>query len=259
MASLNSIGGLHYEMMKRCYNENSVAYKSYGAKGITVCDEWHNRDNFRKWANDNGYVKGLRLERIDTKKGYYPENCRFGTTMKRNENSVSHYTREIRKHREKMIAYSGIPGKYCESRIYKIYCGMHTRCENKNYSNYNNYGGRGICVCDEWSGKDGFFYFYKWSMENGYSDDLSIDRIDCNGNYEPFNCRWVSMDIQIKNRRNSLNYIYNGLEMNLADIARLNNFSYGEIRYRIVNKKMTLEEALNDLKKNREKFHTPPT
>ena len=78
MASLNNIGGLHYEMMRRCYNKNSVAYKDYGAKGISVCEEWHDRESFRKWAIENGYIKGLRLERIDSKKGYDPSNCRFG-------------------------------------------------------------------------------------------------------------------------------------------------------------------------------------
>ena len=50
MADLNSIGGLHYEMMRRCYNPQSIAFKSYGAKGIKVCEEWHDRDNFRKWC-----------------------------------------------------------------------------------------------------------------------------------------------------------------------------------------------------------------
>mgnify|MGYP003311752170 CR=1 FL=1 len=53
MANLESIGGLHYEMMKRCYNENSVAFKSYGRKGIKVCEEWHDREVFRKWALEN--------------------------------------------------------------------------------------------------------------------------------------------------------------------------------------------------------------
>ena len=201
MASLNSIGGLHYEMMKRCYNEKSVAYKSYGAKGITVCDEWHDRDNFRKWANNNGYVKGLRLERIDTKKGYSPQNCRFGTTMKKNKNSNSQLAKELRKHRLEMIKYAGLPEKYCKLRIYRIYKGMHTRCENKNRECYKYYGGKGVKVCAKWSGDDGFFYFYKWAMTNGYSDELTIDRINSDGNYSPRNCRWVTMDVQLKNRK----------------------------------------------------------
>lgn len=84
MAELNSLGGLHYEMMKRCYNENSIMYSSYGAKGITVCEEWHDRDQFKKWAKENGWSKGLRLNRIDSNKPYEPSNCFFGCKNKKN-------------------------------------------------------------------------------------------------------------------------------------------------------------------------------
>lgn len=56
MADTNTIGGLHYEMMKRCYNKKSVMYSYYGAKGITVCQEWHDREVFRKWCKDNGWT-----------------------------------------------------------------------------------------------------------------------------------------------------------------------------------------------------------
>ena len=201
MADLNNIGGLHYEMMKRCYNENSVAYKDYGAKGIAVCDEWHVRENFRKWAIENGYTKGMRLERIDTKKGYYPSNCRFGFKYKKDKSSLGQKTKKTRKHRLEMIEYAGLPEHYCKLRIYRIFVGMHVRCEDKNRDCYRYYGGRGIKVCERWSGKDGFFYFYKWSMENGYSDSLTIDRIDSDGDYEPDNCRWATMEVQLKNRK----------------------------------------------------------
>ena len=156
MASLNTIGGLHHEMMKRCYNEKSVAYKDYGAKGIGVCQEWHDRDVFRKWCMENGYSKGMRLERIDCSKDYEPGNCRFGTRMKRNENSISQKTKATRIHRLEMKKYSGVPENYSKTRIFRIFNGMHTRCENNNCDHYKDYGGRGITVCKEWSGKDGF-------------------------------------------------------------------------------------------------------
>jgi hypothetical protein len=79
---------------------------------------------------------------------------------------------------------------------------MKRRTTNPNYKDYSIYGGRGIKVCDEW--KTDFAVFRDWAMANGYRDDLSIDRIDNNGNYEPSNCRWVDCKTQVKNRRNTL-------------------------------------------------------
>ena len=97
MADLNSIGGIHYEMMRRCYNEKSIAYKDYGAKGIVVCEEWHDRENFRKWSHENGYVKGLRLNRIDSKGNYTPDNCVFGECNKKKPTVESQYHKNVRK------------------------------------------------------------------------------------------------------------------------------------------------------------------
>lgn len=97
-----------------------------------------------------------------------------------------------------------------------------------------------------------FFYFYKWSMENGYSNKLSIDRIDNEKGYSPDNCRWVTMKEQIENRRTSLNFCYNGKNMNLSDIAKLNGTTYGKLYLRVVNKEMTIDDALNDIRKSTE-------
>lgn len=100
--------------------------------------------------------------------------------------------------------------------LHNIWSGLFTRCENPNSSEYHNYGARGIKVCDEWQKPDGFTNFYNWAMSNGYRDDLSIDRIDNNGNYEPSNCRWATRKEQSNNTRRNVWITYNGMTMNLT-------------------------------------------
>ena len=84
-------------------------------------------------------------------------------------------------------------------KLYGIWANIKDRTLNLNCKYYNNYGGRGITICDEW--KNDFMSFYNWAMSNGYSDELSIDRIDNDGNYEPSNCRWTTKTIQQRNQR----------------------------------------------------------
>ena len=85
------------------------------------------------------------------------------------------------------------------TRLYSIWADIKTRILNPKNKRYSDYGGRGIDICEEW--KNDFMSFYDWAMLNGYSDELSIDRIDNNGNYEPSNCRWVGDTIQARNKR----------------------------------------------------------
>lgn len=88
-----------------------------------------------------------------------------------------------------------------KSRIYRIYRHMVNRCKNKRVESYPLYGGRGISVCDEWQK---FEPFYEWSMKNGYSPELSIDRIDNEKGYSPNNCQWSSSVDQARNKRNTV-------------------------------------------------------
>lgn len=76
-----------------------------------------------------------------------------------------------------------------KERLYRVWKGIHSRCNNPNMPKYARYGGRGIRVCGEW---DEYLPFKKWALENGYADNLCIDRINNDGNYEPSNCRWVT-------------------------------------------------------------------
>lgn len=87
------------------------------------------------------------------------------------------------------------------NRLYKIWDGMHYRCENPKADSYHNYGGRGIKVCEEWTGGEGFDRFREWAVSHGYADDLEIDRIDNDRGYEPSNCRWLSQWENSINRR----------------------------------------------------------
>lgn len=120
------------------------------------------------------------------------------------------------------------------SRIYRIFIGMKYRCNNPNSVDFERYGGRGIKICDEWERENGFELFYNWSINNGYNDSLTIDRIDNNKNYEPSNCRWATMSEQGKNKSNNNLITINGKTQTLSEWANEYKLDKETIRNRFV-------------------------
>lgn len=113
---------------------------------------------------------------------------------------------------------------FSKTRLYKIWVGMKKRCYNEKSENYRNYGGRGIAICNEWL--DDFMAFRKWALESGYAKNLSIDRIDTNGNYEPSNCRWATNTEQARNQRKTIHFELFGERKTLSEWCE-----YAEIKY----------------------------
>lgn len=115
------------------------------------------------------------------------------------------------------------------TRLYSVWCKIKERCTNPNTEHYDRYGGRGICICDDW--KNTFVKFYEWAINNGYDEnstgkEQSIDRIDVNGNYEPTNCRWVTKAEQARNRSNTLYIRFHEELVPLSTFAYNNKIDY---------------------------------
>lgn len=117
------------------------------------------------------------------------------------------------------------------SRLYRIWAQMKRRCSLPTVKSYHRYGGRGIRVCDEWT--NSFVTFEQWALANGYKSNLTLDRRDNDGHYEPDNCRWVTMVVQANNRKTSKLVVYHGETMTVAELARLEDINQATLRYRL--------------------------
>lgn len=126
------------------------------------------------------------------------------------------------------------------TRLYKIWQDMKSRCNNPTESSFDNYGGRGIKVCQEW---ESFEVFMKWALANGYEDTLTIDRIDVNGDYKPENCKWSTLKEQARNKRNNFMISFNGETKPLAVWCELFNLNYNTVYMRLKRYRWSVEEA----------------
>lgn len=126
------------------------------------------------------------------------------------------------------------------TRLHKIWESMIARCEYKKHPHYAYYGGRGISVCEEWHK---YVRFRDWAINNGYSDSLTIDRIDNNKGYCPYNCRWATMREQQNNRRSNHIVSLHGVEHTISEWSEITGINKTTIRERIANG-WTDEEAI---------------
>lgn len=138
------------------------------------------------------------------------------------------------------------------TKIYNKWCSMRERCNNPHSKSYKRYGAKGIRVCAEWD--DSFDAFYRWAVDTGYSDGLTIDRIDNSRGYSPENCRWATTAQQ--NRNYSRNHLvsYNGETKCLADWAEETGIKAATLLFRIKSGK-TLDEVFDKRDRRSLRWH----
>lgn len=126
------------------------------------------------------------------------------------------------------------------SVLYRRWVAMRKRCNNPHNREYDRYGGRGIKVCDEWQD---YAVFKEWALSHGYSPELSLDRIDVNGNYCPENCRFVDMTTRARNRTNNIFVEYHGKRYTLPELVELTGIHYSTL-YQRVKRGFSIEDIV---------------
>jgi hypothetical protein len=130
-------------------------------------------------------------------------------------------------------------------KIYNVWRHMKNRCYNPCYKNYHRYGGRGVIVCDEWL--EGFKNFYDWTMSNGYTDGLELNRINNDGIYKCDNCNWVDRKTQMNNTSKNINITYNNQTKTLTQWAESLNISVNTLHSRLKKLNWSIEKALTSI------------
>lgn len=133
------------------------------------------------------------------------------------------------------------------TRLYSIWSHMRQRVRDENVDRYAHYGGKGVTVCEEWQDYE---VFKSWALENGYSKELSIDRIDNDGNYEPSNCRWATLRQQMNNTSRNHFVEHNGERKTLAQWGRKLGITREAVHNRLYVYGWSKEQALTTPKLN---------
>lgn len=128
------------------------------------------------------------------------------------------------------MANGNVVHNMSKTRLYGIFHNMMSRCYREKDIHYSAYGERGITVCDEW--RTNRAKFFEWALENGYSDDLTIERIDNDKGYSPDNCTWITKEMQYKNKRQNIMITYNGKTLCAEDWSKATGIPATTIRWR---------------------------
>lgn len=141
---------------------------------------------------------------------------------------------------------------YANEKLYAIYRGIKCRCYNPHHGDYQRYGAKGVTMCEEW--KNDYGVFREWAYASGYKEEVlpngrsqwTIDRIDVKGNYEPSNCRWITIQAQMNNKSNNYPIEYNGRTHTIAEWAKELGISYMTLHDRILRYGWNIERALTE-------------
>lgn len=198
---------------------------------------------------NNKYGKLRAIKKVESRKGreYWLFRCDCGNEkVIRKSHVTSGATLSCGCLNKEAITKHGIGNK--NNKIYRLWEGIKRRAFNSNYSQYKDYGGRGITMCEEWA--ENPLCFYNWCIQNGYKEGLEIDRIDNNKGYSPDNCRFTDRFTQSRNKRSNVVIECNGIKKCLMDWAIDKGIKYDTLRSRIFTYKWDIERALNETTNN---------
>ena len=195
-----------------------------------------------------GLLTVIGLAETDTRKTYWVCKCDCGNMKTvRSDSLLCGAIKScgcIKRKQDEVNLTKNHRHKMSGTRIYSEWQGMKGRCYNKGSARYADWGGRGIEVCEQW--RNSFESFYTWAMANGYQDNLTIDRIDNNGNYCPENCRWVGQQEQCRNRRSNINITIGNSTRTLMEWCEIFQVDYTNVNARYHrNKNATIDYLFN--------------
>lgn len=181
-----------------------------------------------------------KAQKEQDKPHYWVFRCDCGNEIVARKNAVTSGNTKRCKECSYALAKLRTTHGFAGSRLYREWAGIIQRCENPKSTSWMRYGAVGVTVCDEWHS---FAPFMRWALQNGYSENLQIDRIDINGNYEPSNCRWVSMREQANNKKTTVFVQYNGEQIPLSFLAQRIGMKYHTLHTRLFKLGWSVERA----------------